>query len=68
MARSFAVLMALTAALSGVTTPAWSQTGAPLPNTALPSPASAPVVPDDYRLDTDDTVLVDVALHTDISR
>lgn len=46
---------------------------------AAPSPVSAPEaapaasapktnVPDDYRLDTDDTIVVDVARHSDVSR
>ncbi len=73
MTRFFTALLAL-AAVSAASVPAGAQTATPLPVTApaldgsAPGAAPNPVVPDDYRLDTEDMILVDVARHTDISR
>ena len=73
VARSLVPIFIVTAILPSV---AWSQT-APPPVLTVSPPASVPVVPesaparevpDNYRLDTDDTIQIDVARHPDVAR
>ncbi|MES2461594.1 MAG: polysaccharide biosynthesis/export family protein, partial [Armatimonadota bacterium] len=73
MTRYFASILAL-AAVSATVTPVWAQSadsGSVQSRDVSATPSgTAPTlaVPDNYRLDTDDTILIDVARHADVSR
>lgn len=57
--------------VSGMPAGVLAQADAPPPSgseSILAAAAPAPIVPDNYKLDTDDTVQIDVARHVDVSR
>jgi protein involved in polysaccharide export with SLBB domain len=75
MIRSFTSWLVLAVGFSTVinTAPVLAQTDSPVPATPptvsdVPGAVGLRDVPDNYRLDTDDTILIDVARHTDVSR